>query len=97
MTKTTNARDIGSLIGELMGKLGIATRVHEQRVLHEFERIMGPQFCKRATPVKIDHGVLFLQVVNSAWRQELFFQKSMIRERINSALGEKLVKEIILA
>ncbi|HNL28133.1 MAG TPA: DciA family protein [bacterium] len=29
------------------------------------------------------------------WRQELFYQKRNIIERINSALGEKIVREIV--
>lgn len=90
-------RAVGDLLGQLMNSLGIAGRVHEQRVLQEFDRIMGPEFCRRAQAVKIDRGVLFLQVANSAWRQELYYQKQLIRDRLNGALGERLVKEIILA
>ncbi len=86
---------VGSVITQLLNQLGIAHRVSEQRVLAEFEKIMGESFCKRATAVKIEHGVLFLEAVNSVWRQELFYQKVMIRQRLNEALGEELVREII--
>lgn len=90
-------QNVGDLLGQLMNSLGIADRVYEQRVLQEFDRIMGPEFCRRVHAVKIDRGVLFLQVASSAWRQELYYQKQLIRDRLNGALGERLVKEIILA
>lgn len=94
MSKTP-IKTLGSALEELLGSLGIENRVHEQIVLAEFERIMGETFTKRANAVKIERGVLFIEVTNSVWRQELFYQKQMIKQRLNEALGETLVKEII--
>lgn len=56
---------------------------------------MGEAFCRRAKAVKIEHGSLFIEVISSVWRQELFYQKLTIRDRINSELKENIVKEII--
>lgn len=94
MSKTP-VKTVGSALEELLNNLGIDNRVHEQIVIAEFERIMGESFTKRANAVKIERGVLFIEVTNSAWRQELFYQKQMIKQRLNDALGETLVKEII--
>jgi predicted nucleic acid-binding Zn ribbon protein len=94
-TKKSHTQPVGSVIDQLLNQLGITNRVREQRVLAEFPDIMGEKFCQRAIAVKIEHGVLFLEAVNSVWRQELFFQKQMIRERLNKALGEEIVREII--
>ena len=88
-------KTVGSALEELLNNLGIDNRVHEQIVLAEFDRIMGETFTKRANAVKIERGVLFIEVTNSVWRQELFYQKKMIKQRLNDALGETLVKEII--
>ncbi len=95
MTKAGRARDVGSVLQDLLQHLGIGRRVHEQLVLEQFERIMGAEFSRRARAVKIERGVLFLEVTSGVWRQELFFQKRHIRERINTALGEALVKDIV--
>lgn len=94
MSKTP-VKTIGSELEHLLTSLGIDHRVHEQIVVNDFDRIMGEAFTKRAKAVKIERGVLFIEVTNSVWRHELFYQKQMIKQRLNEALGETLVKEII--
>jgi predicted nucleic acid-binding Zn ribbon protein len=93
--KKQDTQPVGAVIDQLLSQLGIAHRISEQRVLAEFEKIMGEPFCKRASAVKIERGVLFLEAANAAWRQELFYQKQMIRQRLNEGLGEDIVREII--
>lgn len=90
-----SVKTVGTELEQLLNSLGIDNRVHEQVVIQEFDRIMGDAFVKRARAVKIERGVLFIEVTNGVWRQELFYQKQMIKQRLNEALGETLVKEII--
>ena len=89
------SRRIGEVIGELLYKYKLDERVREQDVVLEFEHIMGTTFLKRARPVKMEHGVLFLQVESSAWRQELFYQKKMIVKKLNDHFNFPIVKNII--
>ena len=93
--KKMSVKTVGTELQQLLNSLGIDNRVHEQVVIQEFDRIMGDTFIKRAKAVKIERGVLFIEVTNSVWRQELFYQKQMIKQRLNEELGEMLVKEII--
>jgi predicted nucleic acid-binding Zn ribbon protein len=89
------SKPLGAVLDQLLKNLGIADRVDEQKVLIEFETILGESFCRRARAVRIEKGVLVIEVVSSAWRQELFYQKKLIQQRINSYFGENVVKEII--
>ena len=93
--KKTTATPLGEALDLLLKRYKIAGRVHEQVVIEQFERLMGTAFTQRAKAVKIEDGLLFLEVTSSVWRQELFYQKRNIIERINSALGEKIVREIV--
>jgi len=86
---------IGTVLQKLLDTYRLRDRVNEQKVILNFESIMGEQFCRRATAVKIEHGVLFIETVNSVWRHELFYQKQLIKDRINNFFNEPLVKEII--
>lgn len=90
-----SAQTVGTALDQLLKNLGIDRRVHEQRVVLEFEKAMGVEFCKRARAVKIENGILFLEVINSVWRQELFYQKETIRQRLNAYFGDYTIKEII--
>ncbi len=89
------AKKLDAVLHELIHKLGIAEKIKEQSVITEFESIMGTEFCRRAKATRIDHGVLYLEVINSVWRQELYYQKTLIIERINGALGPGAVREVV--
>ncbi len=89
------AKKLDIILNELIDQLGLGKRLEEQRVIAEFGEIMGSEFCKRARAVRIDHGVLYLQVVNSVWRQELYYQKTLIIDRLNHAVGMPIVREVI--
>ncbi len=95
MTKDNPTKEVGQVLNDLIDNLGLRKRIHEQRAVVEFETIMGSDFCKRAEPVRIDHGVLFLKVIHSVWRQELFYQKELIKTRINDYFKEEIIKDII--
>jgi hypothetical protein len=89
------AKKLDDVLHELIDQLGLSKRLEEQRVISDFESIMGQEFCKRAKAVRIEHGVLYLQVINSVWRQELYYQKTLIIERINDAIGHPMVREVV--
>ena len=91
----SDARKLDTILNDLVDQLGLSKRLEEQRVISEFESVMGAEFCKRAKAVRIEHGVLYLQVVNSVWRQELYYQKTLIIERINTAIGQPMVREVV--
>ncbi len=90
-----HVKPVGEEIDKLLKELGIRHRVDEQKVILRFEDIMGSTFCKRARAVRIEKGVLFIEVISSAWRQELYYQKSLIRQRINDFFQEELIREIV--
>ena len=46
-------------------------------------QIIGEKVAERSCPTKIDNGVLFLQVVGSAWAQNLFIMKKELLGKIN--------------
>ena len=89
------AKKLDEVLHELIDQLGLSKRLEEQRVISDFEKIMGMEFCKRAKAVRIEHGVLYLQIINSVWRQELYYQKTLIIERINESIGRPMVREVV--
>lgn len=88
-------KKIDEVIKEFITAHQLGEKLDAQKVIIEFENIMGTEFCKRARAVRIDNGVLFLEVINSVWRQELFYQKALIMERLNAALGPETVRDIV--
>ena len=61
-----------------------------------WEKIMGKTISKYTDKIEIRGSTLFISTAVAPLRQELSFQKVKILERVNEALGEKVVKEIVI-
>ena len=55
---------------------------------------VGEAIATRAQPAELRGGLLSVRVNSPAWMQELHFMKDTIRERLNSRLGEELIRDI---
>jgi predicted nucleic acid-binding Zn ribbon protein len=88
---------IGDLIRGRLATLGLARKIKEAGVAVTWPELVGPEIAAHTRVIKLDHGKLFVSVDEPAWRQELTYQKQMIREKINASLGEgeRLVEDIL--
>lgn len=61
-----------------------------------WEKIMGKTIAKYTDKIQIHGNKLYISTVVAPLRHELMFQKEMIIKRVNEALGEELIKEVII-
>lgn len=62
-----------------------------------WEEIMGKTIAKYTEKIRIQGHTLFITTYVAPLKQELFYQKEMIMQRVNEALGEEVVKEVVLS
>lgn len=69
------------------------------KVIKHWSKLVGEKIAAQVKPVTIEHGILFVQVKNSAFKDQLKFYSEEIIKAINEKFGkeEPLVKEIRLA
>lgn len=77
-----------------MENLGIGARIREYDAVTRWNEIVGSQIARVTEAVKIEKGVLVVRVQNSPWRNELTLMKKDMMVKLNSALGEEIVKDI---
>ncbi len=92
--KSSQIRDVGSSIQQLVDDLGIRQKIDEYDAVLQWESLVGEHIAKAASAVKIVKGVLFVKVKSSAWRNELSLRKQEIVGTLNTALGRVIVKDI---
>lgn len=61
-----------------------------------WSEIMGTTIAKYTDKIQIFNGTLFITTQVAALKQELLFQKEKIKERVNEALGEKVITEVVI-
>ena len=61
-----------------------------------WEQIMGKTIAKYTEDIKIHGNKLYITTSVAPLRNELLFQKDNIIKQVNEALGEKVIKEVII-
>jgi hypothetical protein len=61
-----------------------------------WEQIMGKTIAKYTEDIKIHGNKLYITTSVAPLRNELLFQKENIIKQVNEALGEKVIKEVII-
>jgi predicted nucleic acid-binding Zn ribbon protein len=89
-------RSLGELLGELLQQYGLADRVKEYEAVNSWAEVVGEQIASRARAKDVRDGTLIVEVASSAWRNELFYLKAEIIEKINKRIGKKVIHDLLL-
>jgi len=87
---------VSELLATLFAGTPAENRLKEGAIWEVWNSAVGPQIASRARPNAIRNGVLTIVVSSAPWLQQLNFMKVQIREKLNDAIGEELVKDIYL-
>ena len=71
-------------------------RLKEGNIWLLWDSAVGKQIASRARPVSFRDGTLTVAVESAPWMQQLTFLKKGIMEKLNSLLGEELVRDVYL-
>jgi len=61
-----------------------------------WEQIMGKTIARYTDSIKIHGHTLYISTSVAPLRQELLYQKENIIQRVNEALGEQVIKEVVI-
>lgn len=82
------------VVDTTLKKLGLKTRALEYKVMEIWDDIVGETITKHASVHAMHRGVLFVHVDHPAWIHHLSFAAQDIKNKLNNAVGVKVVKEI---
>lgn len=84
------------LLDKLIKQRAISEDLSLARIVDRWGDTVGAKIAKNTRPQRLQKGELVVSVASSPWLTELGFLKKQIRETINSAFGQRLVKSIKL-
>jgi hypothetical protein len=87
---------IQEAIQQFLQKSRLKTGIQALRIEEVWEEVMGKTIAKYTDKIQIINGTLFITSVVAPLKNELLYQKDTIIQRVNEALGEKLVKEVVI-
>jgi predicted nucleic acid-binding Zn ribbon protein len=81
-------------INSMLKKFGIDNAIAQNNALNNWNEIVGDTVARNTQPDRVEHGVIIVKVSSPTWRQELYFQKKEIIQKINNTIGKNVIRDI---
>ncbi|MEO8712311.1 MAG: DUF721 domain-containing protein [Parafilimonas sp.] len=87
---------IGDALRDFLNKSKLKNGLRAVQIEDVWEEIMGKAIARYTDKIQIINNTLFIYTSVGPLKQELMYQKSKIIERVNEALHEKAVNEVVI-
>ena len=81
---------------EFLNKSRLKGGIQALQIEDAWEKIMGKTIAKYTDKIEIVGSTLFISSTVAPLKNELLYQKPKIIERVNEALGEKVITEVVI-
>ena len=83
-------------IKQFLKQSRLKTGIQALKIEDAWEQIMGKTIAKYTDNIQIINQTLFINTSVAPLKNELLYQKDKIIERVNEALGEKVINEVVI-
>ena len=87
---------ISTILPELVRKKGWEVQLEIYEVTRLWHNVVGKEIAACSKPWKVERNVLWIEVENSAWMQQLQYQKEWMLEEVNGFLKLSRLSDIRL-
>lgn len=70
--------------------------IRSMQIEEVWEDLMGKTIARYTDKIQIVQHTLFITTSVAPLKNELVYQKNTIRERVNEALGENLIRDVVI-
>ena len=81
---------------QFLNKSRLKGSVLALQITEVWEKIMGRTIARYTDQIEIHGHTLYIQTTVAPLKQELQYKKDLIMERVNEALGEKLIENVVI-
>ena len=81
---------------KFLNKSKLKTGVQALQIEGVWEKIMGKTVAKYTDKLQIVGSTLFVSTVVAPLKNELLYQKEKIIDLVNTELGEKVIKDVVI-
>jgi predicted nucleic acid-binding Zn ribbon protein len=81
-------RKLSNMLGKALGKDEVLRAAQAQKILRDWDGIVGVGLAERSHPDRYDHGTVWVAVESSTWAQELRMRKETILSRLSERSGD---------
>lgn len=89
-------QSINEVLKDFITKNNLKKGIHQIEVKNAWTKVMGPAICKYTEGIKLQNGTLFIKLSSAAFRTELSYGVSKIKDNLNEELKENLIQKVVL-
>lgn len=86
---------LGLALDDLLRSIGLEQTVKEKMAVEKWDEVVGPYIAKVSKAERVENGVLYVKVINSTWKHQLFMLRREIINRLNDSLKFSAIREIV--
>ena len=87
---------MGDLLEEFFARPYVAAKVAEGRLPDTWREVVGDAVANLTTDLRLENRILYVRLQSGVVRQELFYQREALRDRINEVSKVRLVNAVIV-
>lgn len=87
---------LAEAVKQFLNQSKLKSSIQALQIEDVWEKIMGKTIARYTDKIEIHGSTLYINTSVAPLKQELLYQKEKIIERVNEALGEKVVKEVVI-
>jgi predicted nucleic acid-binding Zn ribbon protein len=87
---------IGDAIRQYLNQSRLKGDIQALQIEEVWEKVMGKTIARYTEKIKIINKTLFITTNVAPLKQELSYQKEKIKLRVNEALKEKVIEEVVI-
>lgn len=87
---------MGDALRQFLTKSNLKNGLRKVQIESVWEEIMGKTIARYTDKIQIINQTLFIYTNTGPMRQELLYQKAKIIERVNEAMKEKVITDVVI-
>ena len=92
--KKNNLNSINKIIKKIVSNPKLSIRLEELDAIEIWYDLIGDNLKKYILDSRVSEGVLYVKVKSATVKNELFYRKEMLIDKINSELKKQLIQDI---
>ena len=92
--KKNNLNSINKIIKKIVSNPKLSIRLEELDAIEIWYNLIGDNLKKYILDSRVSEGVIYVKVKSETVKNELFYRKEMLIDKINSELKKQLIQDI---
>lgn len=92
----SNERPLKQVIESMLDAYKLKTGINEVRIINEWENAVGKLISQKTDKIFVKRRKLYVYLSSSVIKNELAYAREEIVSRLNAAIGENVIDELIV-